>query len=106
MTREDREECWAGWKEAQTLLRLRRDEFYAAMRTTRAGRWRDWIEENDEMIETLQGGIDRCEDLERDARTEEFAERIRDRIEAKTQKIVGLEQRNEELERKIAAVES
>ena len=106
MTREDREECWAEWKEAQELLRLRRDEFYADMRATRAGRWRDWVEQNDEMIETLQAEIDECEDLERSARTEEFAERIRDRIEAKTQKIVSLEERNEELERKLAEVES
>ncbi len=82
MTREDREDCWAEWKEAQTLLRLRRDEFYAEMRATHVGRWRDWVKENDEMIE-----------------------RIRDRIEAKTQKIARLEERNEELERKIAEVE-
>ena len=106
MTREDREECWAEWKEAQTLLRLRRDEFYAAMRAARTGRWRDWLEQNEDLIETLRAEIDECEDLERNARTEEFAERIRDRIEAKTQKIAGLEERNEELERKIAEVES
>src|SRR5216683_2807322 len=102
MTREDREECWAEWKEAQTLLRLRRDEFYAAMRAARTGRWRDWLEQNEDLIEMLRAEIDECEDLERNARTEEFAERIRDRIEAKTQKIAGLEERNEELERKIA----
>ena len=106
MTREDREECWAEWKEAQTLLRLRRDEFYAAMRAARTGRWRDWLDQNEDLIETLRAEIDECEDLERSARTEEFAERIRDRIEAKTQKIAGLEERNEELERKIAQVES
>jgi hypothetical protein len=106
MTREDSEECWAEWKEAKELLRLRRDEFYAEMRATRAGRWRDWVKENDEMIETLQAEIDECEDLERSAYTEEFAERIRDRIEAETQKIAGLAERNEELERKIAEVES
>ena len=103
---EDREECWAEWKDAKDLLRLRRDEFYADMCATRAGRWRDWVEENDDLIETLQAEIDECEDLERSARTEEFAERIRDRIEAKMRKIAGLEERNEELECKIAAVES
>jgi hypothetical protein len=106
MTREDREECWAEWKEAKDLLRLRRDEFYAEMHAARVGRWRDCVEENDELIETLQTEIDECEELERSARTEEFAERIRDRIEAKTQKIAGLEERNAQLECKIAAVES
>ena len=69
MTREDREECWVKWKEAKELLRLRRDEFYADMRAARAGRWRDWVEENDELIETLQTEIDECEELERDARS-------------------------------------
>ena len=54
------------------------------------------------MIETLQGEIDRCEDLERDGRTEEFAERVRSRIEAKSHKIADLERRNEELDSKIA----
>jgi hypothetical protein len=102
MTREDREACWAEWKEALELLRLRRDEFYAEMRATRVDRWRDWVEENDEMIETLQAEIDECEELERNARTEEFAERVRDRIEAKAGKIATLERRNEELEIKIA----
>ncbi len=69
MTREDREECWVKWKEAKELLRLRRDEFYADMRAARAGRWHDWVEENDELIETLRTEIDECEELERDARS-------------------------------------
>src|SRR5712692_9519574 len=64
MTREDREECWAEWKEVKELLQLRRDEFYADMRATRAGRWRDWVEQNDEMIETLQAEVDEWEEPE------------------------------------------
>jgi hypothetical protein len=101
MTREDREECWAKWKEAQELLRLRRDEFYAEVGARQIGRWREWVEQNENMIETLQDEIDRCEDLEREARTEEFANRVRDRIK-KSQKIANLERRNEELDSKIA----
>jgi hypothetical protein len=106
MMREDREECWTEWKAARELLRLRRDEFYTEMRATRAGRWREWLEQNDELIETLQVEIDECEELERSARTEEFAERVRNRIEAKAEKIANLEKRNEELETKIAETES
>jgi len=102
MTREDREECWSSWKEAKELLRLRRDEFYAEVRARSVGRWRDWVEKNEEFIETLQAEIDECEDLERRARTEEFADRIRSRIEAKARKIADLEKRNEELEMKLA----
>ena len=106
MTREDREECWVEWKEAKELLRLRRDEFYAEARARQIGRWRDWVEQNENMIETLQGEIDHCEKLERNARTEEFADRVRGRIEAKSQKISDLERRNGELESKIDEVES
>jgi len=106
MTREDREACWTEWKEAKELLQLRRDEFFAKIRTTRAGRWRDWVQQNEEFIETLQAEIDECEELERNAHTEEFAERVRSRIEAKSQKIANLESRNEQLESKIAEVES
>src|SRR6266851_9977318 len=36
MKREDRAECWAEWKEAQELLRLRRDEYYAEVRHARS----------------------------------------------------------------------
>jgi len=100
MTREDREECWAIWKEAKELLRLRRDEFYAELRTQSIGRWRDWIEKNEKIIEKLQAELDKCEDLARSARTAEFAESVRDRIEAKARKIADLEKRNEELEMK------
>jgi len=75
------------------------------MRATRVGRWRDWVTENDELIETLQDEIDECEELERSARTEDFAERVRSWIESKAQKIANLERRNEELETKIAQVE-
>ena len=105
MTQEDREECWAEWKETQELLRLRRDEYYAGLRTGRVSRWRAWLGQNEDLIETLQEEIDRCEELEREAWTEEFAERIRTRIEAKSQKISDLERRNEELESKIAELE-
>jgi predicted nucleic acid-binding Zn-ribbon protein len=66
------------------------------------GRWRDWVEKNEEFIETLQAEIDECQDLERSARTEEFAEGVRGRIEAKARKIADLEKRNEELEMKLA----
>ena len=106
MTREDREACWSSWKEAKELLRLRRDEFYADVRARQIGRWRDWVKQNETRFETLQAEIDRCEDLERNARTEEFAERMRARIEAKLQKISELESRNAELELKIAEAEN
>jgi predicted RNase H-like nuclease (RuvC/YqgF family) len=64
------------------------------------------VEENDQLIETLQAEIDECEELERNARTEQFAERVRGWVEAKSRKIAHLESRNEQLETKIAEAES
>lgn len=106
MTRKDREECWDKWKEAQELLRLRRDEYYAEVRTRQVDRWRAWVEQNEEFIDTLRSEIDHCEELERNARTEDFADRVRARIEAKSQRISDLERRNGELESKIDETES
>lgn len=74
MTRDDREECWTEWKEAQELLRLRRDEYYAEVRARRIGR-----------MASLG---------------------VRERIEAKSQKLSDLESRNEQPEKKIAEIES
>src|SRR5216684_5609314 len=64
MTREDREECWTEWKEVKELLRLRRDEFYAEVRASQISRWRAWVEQNEEFIDTLRIEIDHCEELE------------------------------------------
>jgi hypothetical protein len=102
MTWEDRDTCWAEWKEAQKVLRLRRDEFHAEARARRVGQWRDWIEQNENRMEALQAQVDRYEELERSARTEEFAHRMRERIEEKIQTISRLERRNQELEMKLA----
>jgi hypothetical protein len=102
MTQEDRDECWAEWKEVQKLLRLRRDEFYAEARAQRVSQWRCWIEQNENRMEALQAQVDRYEELERSARTEEFAQRMRERIEEKIQTISRLERRNQELEMKLA----
>jgi hypothetical protein len=63
------------------------------------------VEQNEEFIDTLRIEIDHCEELGWNARTEEFAGRVRERIEAKCQKISDLERRNEELESKIAEAE-
>jgi predicted nucleic acid-binding Zn ribbon protein len=63
------------------------------------------MEQNEEFIGTLRIESDHCEELGRNARTEEFADRVRERIEAKSQKISDLKRRNEELEPKIAEAE-
>src|SRR5579885_350108 len=106
MLREDREECWAAWKEAKALLQLRRDEFFSELRAhlgARVERWRDFVANNEGLIEIIEAEIDRCQELEQNARTEEFADRMRERIEEKTRKIADLQARNEEIENRIAS---
>jgi hypothetical protein len=102
MTREDREEWWTEWKEAKALFRLRREEYYAEIRARQICRWRAWMEQNEEFIDTLRIESDHCDELGRNARNEDFADRVRERIESKSQKISDLKRRNEELESKIA----
>ncbi len=53
MAREDRMECWDEWKEANELLRLRRDGFYAELRTGCVSSRRAWVGQKG-LIETLQ----------------------------------------------------
>jgi hypothetical protein len=101
MTRGDREECWAKWKEAKELLRLRRDKFYAQVRAQCMDRWRDWVQKNEEFIEKLQAEIDECQGLARSARTEEFAERVRDRLKQRHGRS-QISKKNQELEIKLA----
>jgi hypothetical protein len=76
------------------------------VRAQRLNRWQAWVEQNEDFIDTLRIEIDHCEELERNASTEDFAERVRARIEAKSQKISDLERKNGELESKIDEVES
>jgi hypothetical protein len=98
MTPGDCEQCWAARKEAKELIRLRRDEFYAEGRAQRVSQWRYWIEQNENRMEALQAQVDCYEELERSARTEEFALGMRERIEEKIQTISRLEKRNQELD--------
>jgi len=108
MLRADRDESWAASKETRGLLYLKRDEFFREMRARLGAgveRWRDLVERNEALIETIEREIDRCQELEQRARTEEFANQMPERIETKTRKIAELESRNETLEERIASAE-
>ncbi len=109
MTKEDHEECWSAWKEAKELLRSRRDEFNAellARDTEHIQRWRALLAKNEAIVESLEAQIDHCREMERDAKTEEHASRVRGWIEEKIQKISDIRKTNEELEAKIVSVEN
>jgi hypothetical protein len=69
-------------------------------------RWRELIQKNEDVISRIEEQIDRCQDMERDARSPEFANTVRGWIEEKYRKISDIRETNRELEEKIRTVKS
>jgi len=114
----DRRECWERWREAKRLLGYRQEELTEERRREREARAhgrrerledairrrRAYIEDNDRMIACLRDAIDELEAEIAAAWTEAWADRARERVQAKHGKIAGLERRNVELETEIAEI--
>ncbi len=69
-------------------------------------RWSELIEKNEDVIAGIERDVDRCEEMEAEARTEEFADTVRGWIEEKYRKIEDIRGTNRELEEKVRSVES
>ncbi len=69
-------------------------------------RWSDLIQKNEDIISRIEEQIDRCQDMERDARSPEFADTVRGWIEEKYRKISDIRETNRELEEKIHSAKS
>jgi ElaB/YqjD/DUF883 family membrane-anchored ribosome-binding protein len=69
-------------------------------------RWSELIEKNEDVIAGIEKDIDRCEEMEAEARTGEFGDTVRGWIEEKYKKIEDIRETNRELEEKIRSVES
>ena len=67
-------------------------------------RWSELHEKNEDVIAMLEQQIEECEDMEANARTEDFAETVRGWIEEKLEKIRNIRRTNEALEEKIESV--
>jgi hypothetical protein len=95
------------WQKARYKL----DEIYAEKRRKHEEwrdrteghirRWEDLIDKNEGVISKIESEIDRLEDMEREARTPEFADRVRGWIEEKHQKLSDIRSFNRELEGRI-----
>lgn len=70
----------------------------------RIERWTELLEKNENVISRLERQIDECNDMERDAKSSDFASTVRGWIEEKRDKISSIAQTNRELEEKIRSV--
>lgn len=67
-------------------------------------RWTELVEKNEGVIDRLEQQIEACEEMEANARSDEFAGTVRGWIEEKLDKIRDIRQTNEELEERIESV--
>jgi hypothetical protein len=100
------------WQEANSRLkeayqeRQQKHQEWLEQMQEHIGRWNELIAKNEGVISSIERDIDKCGDMERDARSPEFAEVVRGWIEEKYQKINDIREFNRELEEKIRSVES
>ena len=88
------------WELASYAAKQRQNEWRERMEGHIA-RWVSLMEKNDEIIKRLEGQVEDCEEMETNARTEDFAEQVRGWIEEKLDKMRDIRETNQELEDKI-----
>jgi hypothetical protein len=69
-------------------------------------RWAELLEKNESVIAKLEQQIEQCEEMEANARGEDFAATVRGWIEEKMDKIRDIRHTNEELEERIESVKT
>jgi len=95
------------WQKANSRLQeafregQRKHEEWLSRTQGHIERWNDLIQKNEDVISRIEEQIDRCRDMERDAKSSEFAETVRGWIEEKYSKISDIRETNRELEEKI-----
>jgi hypothetical protein len=67
-------------------------------------RWAELLEKNESVISSLEQQIEECEQMEANARSDDFAGTVRGWIEDKMEKIRDIRRTNEELEERIESV--
>lgn len=68
--------------------------------------WSDLIQKNESVISKIETEIDRCHEMESNAKSSDFADTVRGWIEEKYQKINDIREFNRELEERIRSVKS
>jgi uncharacterized protein Yka (UPF0111/DUF47 family) len=88
------------WEAASYAVKQKQNEWRERMEG-HIERWVSLSEKNDEVIKRLEEQVEHCEEMEANARTEEFAEQVRGWIEENLDKIRDIRETNRELEEKI-----
>ncbi len=91
------------WATANDTAKQNHDEWRERMEG-HVEHWMELIEKNEEIIRRLEAQIEKCGAMEANARTDEFAERVRGWIEEKLDKITDIRRSIEELEEKIESL--
>jgi uncharacterized protein YaaN involved in tellurite resistance len=69
-------------------------------------RWTELYEKNEDVVAKLEQQIEECEEMESNAKSDDFAERVRGWIDEKMAKIRDIQRTNRELEEKIRSAKS
>jgi len=91
------------WELASLTASARHHEWRHRMES-HVERWTELIEKNEGVIAKLEQQIEECEEMEANARGEDFASTVRGWIEEKMDKIRDIRRTNEELEERIESV--
>ena len=100
------------WRKASSRLkeayreRQRKHEEWRDRMQEHTERWRSLVQKNEDVISRIENQIDKCQEMERNARSPEFANTVRGWIEEKYRKISKIRETNIELEEKISSVKS
>jgi len=93
------------WEMASRAASVRHQEWRERMES-HMERWAELLEKNESVIAKLEQQIEQCEEMEANARGEDFAATVRGWIEEKMDKIRDIRHTNEELEERIESVKT
>ena len=91
------------WELASRTGRERHHEWRSKMED-HVERWTELMEKNESVISRLEQQIEECQEMESNARSDDFAETVRGWIEEKMEKIRDIRRTNQELEERIESV--
>jgi hypothetical protein len=93
------------WEAATKTASEKQDEWRERMEN-HVERWTELYEKNEDVVAKLEQQIEECEEMESNAKSDDFAERVRGWIDEKMAKIRDIQRTNRELEEKIRSAKS
>ena len=102
----------SAWQKANSHLEeayregQRKHEEWVSRTLGHIERWNELIHKNEDVVSRIEQQIEKCRDMERDAKSSEFAETVRGWIEEKYSKISDIRESIKELEEKIRSAKN